>query len=129
MLGAEGMQEFISGVILHEETLYQKNDKGEPFPQALKRMGVIPGIKTDKGLVDAVSGAPGEQCTQGLDDYEKRAKKYYAAGARFCKWRKTCTRSRTGRCRTTSSTTTPRPLPSTHSCRSATGSRRSWSRR
>eukprot|EP01062_Namystynia_karyoxenos_P032530 TRINITY_DN239_c0_g1_i2.p1 TRINITY_DN239_c0_g1~~TRINITY_DN239_c0_g1_i2.p1 ORF type:complete len:407 (+),score=184.12 TRINITY_DN239_c0_g1_i2:98-1222(+) len=89
MLGAKGMERYISGVILHEETLYQKGDDGRPFPEVLSSIGVVPGIKTDKGLVPLAGGAPGEQATQGLDDYEKRAKKYYAAGARFCKWRNT----------------------------------------
>eukprot|EP01065_Artemidia_motanka_P037737 TRINITY_DN465_c0_g1_i1.p2 TRINITY_DN465_c0_g1~~TRINITY_DN465_c0_g1_i1.p2 ORF type:complete len:399 (+),score=147.66 TRINITY_DN465_c0_g1_i1:74-1198(+) len=89
MLGAKGMENYISGVIFHEETLYQKTDDGVLFPDHAKSIGVVPGIKTDKGMVPMGSGAPGEQATQGLDDYEKRAKKYYAAGARFCKWRNT----------------------------------------
>jgi len=91
MLGAKGMENYISGVIFHEETLYQKNDEGVLFPEALKKIGVVPGIKTDKGMVPSGSGAPGENSTQGLDDYAKRAAKYYAAGARFCKWRNTYT--------------------------------------
>eukprot|EP01064_Diplonema_japonicum_P014791 TRINITY_DN224_c0_g1_i1.p1 TRINITY_DN224_c0_g1~~TRINITY_DN224_c0_g1_i1.p1 ORF type:complete len:392 (+),score=129.70 TRINITY_DN224_c0_g1_i1:54-1178(+) len=89
MIGAKGMEEYVGGVIFHEETLTQKLDDGTSFPEACKAMGVVPGIKTDKGLVDAVCGAPGEQATQGLDNYEKRAKEYYAMGARFCKWRNT----------------------------------------
>ena len=89
MLGAEGLEQYISGVIFHEETLYQKSDSGVVFPEHLRKLGVIPGIKTDKGMVASGSGAPGEQCTQGLDDYEKRCSKYYSAGARFCKWRNT----------------------------------------
>ena len=52
-------------------------------------MGVIPGVKTDKGMVPAGSGAVGEQATQGLDGYGARAAGYYAQGARFCKWRNT----------------------------------------
>ena len=51
--------------------------------------GIVPGVKTDKGMVSAVSGAPGEQATQGLDGYGARAAGYYAQGARFCKWRNT----------------------------------------
>jgi len=91
MVGAKGLENYISGVIFHEETLYQKNDAGVLFPEALKKIGVVPGIKTDKGMVPSGSGAPGEMSTQGLDAYGARAAKYYAAGARFCKWRNTYT--------------------------------------
>nr|BAJ18123.1 fructose 1,6-bisphosphate aldolase [Diplonema papillatum] len=89
MLGAEGLEQYISGVIFQEETLTQKYDDGRSFPELCNSLGIVPGIKTDKGLVDAVGGAPGEQATQGLDNYEKRAAEYYAQGARFCKWRNT----------------------------------------
>eukprot|EP01063_Lacrimia_lanifica_P027950 TRINITY_DN39_c0_g1_i3.p2 TRINITY_DN39_c0_g1~~TRINITY_DN39_c0_g1_i3.p2 ORF type:complete len:375 (+),score=188.03 TRINITY_DN39_c0_g1_i3:60-1184(+) len=89
MIGAPGFEKYISGVIFHEETLYQKFDDGRSFPEVCKALGVIPGIKTDKGMVPAHNGAPGENETQGLDGYVARAAKYYAAGARFCKWRNT----------------------------------------
>lgn len=91
MLGAPGLEQYVSGVIFHEETLTQKNEAGLTFPDHLKSIGVVPGVKTDKGMVPSGSGAPGENSTQGLDDYAKRAAKYYAAGARFCKWRNTYT--------------------------------------
>jgi len=89
MLNAEGLEQYISGVILHEETFGQKSDSGIPFPELLVRKGIVAGIKTDKGLVPLVSGAPGEEATQGIDGYLARAKKYYEGGARFCKWRNT----------------------------------------
>jgi len=89
MIGAKGFEKYVSGVIFHEETLYQKFDDGRSFPQVCKDLGVLPGIKTDKGMVPANNGAAGEQETQGLDGYVVRAGKYYAAGARFCKWRNT----------------------------------------
>jgi fructose-bisphosphate aldolase class I len=76
----------ISGVILFEETLYQKTDDGTPFPDLLKSKGIIPGIKVDKGLV-TLQGTEDESTTQGLDDLAKRAAKYKAAGCQFAKWR------------------------------------------
>ncbi|CAA6660725.1 unnamed protein product [Spirodela intermedia] len=69
-----GAFECLSGVILFEETLYQNTG------------GVLPGIKVDKGTVE-LAGTDGETTTQGLDDLGKRCAKYYAAGARFAKWR------------------------------------------
>ena len=87
MIGAEGIQNYISGVIFHEETLFQKMDDGSTFPEFCTKLGVVPGIKTDRGLHPLQEGAPGEQMTEGLDGYLARGKKYHAAGARFCKWR------------------------------------------
>lgn len=87
MIGAQGVEKFVSGVIFHEETLFQKMDDGSSFPAYCAKLGIVPGIKTDRGLVDLQHGAPGEQATEGLDGYLGRAKKFYAAGARFCKWR------------------------------------------
>jgi fructose-bisphosphate aldolase class I len=85
--GAKGFEQYISGVIFHEETLTQKMASGETFAQAVAKVGVVPGIKTDGGLAPLQHGAPGEEMTQGLDNYIKRAEQYYKAGARFCKWR------------------------------------------
>ncbi|KAF3582890.1 hypothetical protein DY000_02035440 [Brassica cretica] len=76
----------LSGVILFEETLYQKSSKGTPFVDILKEGGVLPGIKVDKGTV-SLPGTNGETTTQGLDGLGERCKKYYEAGARFAKWR------------------------------------------
>merc|ERR1719361_467850 len=82
----DGWGEYCSGVILYEETLYQKSADGTPFVDIIKKAGVIPGIKVDMGTRD-LPFFPGEKYTQGLTDLDKRAAKYYEAGARFCKWR------------------------------------------
>uniref|UniRef100_A0A2P2K496 Fructose-bisphosphate aldolase n=1 Tax=Rhizophora mucronata TaxID=61149 RepID=A0A2P2K496_RHIMU len=81
-----GALQYLSGVILFEETLYQKTASGKPFPELLKENGVLPGIKVDKGTVE-LPGTNGETTTQGLDGLADRCKKYYEAGARFAKWR------------------------------------------
>jgi len=78
--------QFVSGVILYEETLYQKHQNGKPFSQLLAEQGVVPGIKVDKGLVD-LPNCPGEQITQGLDGLRERLSQYKQQGARFAKWR------------------------------------------
>jgi fructose-bisphosphate aldolase class I len=83
---APGALEYISGVILFEETLYQSAADGTPFVDILKAGGVVPGIKVDKGTVD-IAGTDGETTTQGLDSLGSRCAKYYEAGARFAKWR------------------------------------------
>jgi fructose-bisphosphate aldolase class I len=80
------LEDGISGVILFEETLYQKAADGTPFVELLKQKGVIPGIKVDKGLV-TLPGTKDESATTGLDGLGERCKKYYEAGARFAKWR------------------------------------------
>jgi fructose-bisphosphate aldolase class I len=80
------LSEYISGVILYEETLYQKTDNGELFSQLLKKNGIIPGIKVDKGTVN-LAGTNQETTTQGLDGLAERCKKYKADGADFAKWR------------------------------------------
>ncbi|BAF07044.2 fructose-bisphosphate aldolase 3, cytoplasmic [Oryza sativa Japonica Group] len=81
-----GALQHLSGVILFEETLYQKTKDGKPFVDVLKEGGVLPGIKVDKGTVE-VAGTNKETTTQGHDDLGKRCAKYYEAGARFAKWR------------------------------------------
>lgn len=83
---APDTSQYLSGVILFEETLYQKADDGTPFVKLLEAEGVIPGIKVDKGVVD-LAGTDKETTTQGLDGLGDRCKKYYEAGARFAKWR------------------------------------------
>jgi fructose-bisphosphate aldolase class I len=77
---------YISGVILFHETLYQKAEDGTPFTQLLKERGIIPGIKVDKGVVN-LAGTIGEATTQGLDDLNARCAQYYKDGCRFAKWR------------------------------------------
>ncbi|KAH9621089.1 hypothetical protein KSS87_014531 [Heliosperma pusillum] len=81
-----GAFEYLSGVILFEETLYQKSAAGKPFVDIMNEGGVLPGIKVDKGVVE-LAGTNGETTTQGLDDLGKRCAQYYSAGARFAKWR------------------------------------------
>eukprot|EP00270_Netrium_digitus_P011259 TRINITY_DN356_c0_g1_i2.p1 TRINITY_DN356_c0_g1~~TRINITY_DN356_c0_g1_i2.p1 ORF type:complete len:358 (+),score=72.06 TRINITY_DN356_c0_g1_i2:147-1220(+) len=83
---APGALQYISGVILFEETLYQKTAAGKPFVELLTENGVLPGIKVDKGTVE-VAGTNGETTTQGHDGLGGRCAEYYKAGARFAKWR------------------------------------------
>jgi fructose-bisphosphate aldolase class I len=79
------MANYVSGVIMFEETLTQKASDGRSFPEVLKANGIVTGIKTDKGTVE-IAGTHGETATQGLDDLHKRSKDYYSKGARFAKW-------------------------------------------
>ena len=82
-----GMEEFISGVILFDETIRQSTLKdGVPIPDHLTSLGVIPGIKVDKGA-HPLAGTDGEKVTEGLDGLADRLKEYYDLGARFAKWR------------------------------------------
>jgi len=83
---AEGVAEYVSGVILYEETLRQKAANGTLFVDMLKKLGIIPGIKVDTGAKD-FPGHPGEKITEGLDGLSARLKEYYDLGARFAKWR------------------------------------------
>lgn len=78
--------DFISGVILFHETLYQKADDGTPFPELLKQRGIIPGIKVDTGVVP-LFGSNDECTTQGLDELGKRCAQYKKDGCHFAKWR------------------------------------------
>ncbi|KAF2882785.1 hypothetical protein ILUMI_23297 [Ignelater luminosus] len=78
--------EYISGVILFHETLYQKADDGTPFVELLKQRGIIPGIKVDTGVVP-LFGSEDECTTQGLDDLGKRCAQYKKDGCHFAKWR------------------------------------------
>lgn len=83
---ADKIEESVSGVILFEETLYQTLDNGMTVPAHLKSKGILIGIKVDKGI-KPLAGTNGECVTQGIDDLDARCAKYYAAGARFAKWR------------------------------------------
>jgi fructose-bisphosphate aldolase, class I len=85
-----GANEFISGVILFEETLGQTSDDGTSLPDALSRQGIVPGVKVDKGKVP-LAHAPGDVITQGLDGLAERLRTYKAQGARFAKWREVYT--------------------------------------
>jgi fructose-bisphosphate aldolase class I len=80
------MRDYISGVILFDETIRQKAADGTPLVQLLTDAGSIPGIKVDAGAKD-LAGAPGEKVTEGLDGLRERLAEYHALGARFAKWR------------------------------------------
>ena len=82
----EAMNNYISGVILFEETLFQKAADGTPFVDLIRKAGAVPGIKVDKGAM-ALPGHGIETVTEGLDGLRDRLAKYHAAGARFAKWR------------------------------------------
>src|SRR6185437_13503898 len=82
---AEGMRH-ISGVILYDETIWQKGKDGTPLVEIIKKAGSIPGIKVDEG-VKPLPECPGETVTIGLDKLADRLPKYYEQGARFAKWR------------------------------------------
>jgi fructose-bisphosphate aldolase, class I len=84
----EGAEEFISGVILFDETIRQSSADGTPFPQLLESKGVIPGIKVDQGA-KPLALAEGETVTEGLDGLRGRLEEYRGLGARFAKWRAT----------------------------------------
>jgi fructose-bisphosphate aldolase class I len=81
-----GAEQFISGVILFDETLRQKTNDGVLFPDYLARKGILPGIKVDKGAMD-LALCPGEKVTEGLDGLRPRLAEYFKLGARFAKWR------------------------------------------
>jgi fructose-bisphosphate aldolase class I len=83
---ATGAEQYISGVILFDETLRQKSADGRPFPQLLASRGIIPGIKVDAGA-KPLAGFPGETVTEGLDGLRERLAEYRGLGARFAKWR------------------------------------------
>ena len=82
----EGIGEFLSGVILFDETLHQETSDGTPMARVLENAGVIPGIKVDKSTVD-LPLSDGEKFTQGLDGLGERLAEYREMGARFTKWR------------------------------------------
>jgi fructose-bisphosphate aldolase class I len=85
-LGAEGIEEYLSGVILFAETLLQKGNDKKLFPESLAARGIAPGIKVDGGT-EPMSGSPNELITQGLLDLPERLAEYKKQGAVFTKWR------------------------------------------
>jgi fructose-bisphosphate aldolase, class I len=91
LFSAPGVEQYLSGVILFDETARQKASDGTPFPQYLQKKGILPGIKVDKGLVDLPLAPKGEKVSQGLDDLGKRLEEYFKLGCRFAKWRSTIT--------------------------------------
>src|SRR5271166_3722596 len=80
------VSDYISGVIMYDETIHQKTKEGVPFPTLLTQIGVIPGIKVDTGA-KPLAGFPGETITEGLDGLRGRLAQYHRLGARFAKWR------------------------------------------
>lgn len=82
----EAMRDYISGVILYEETLFQRAADGTPLADIIRAADAVPGIKVDTGAKPMAS-FPAETVTEGLDGLRERLKKYYDAGARFAKWR------------------------------------------
>lgn len=78
--------EYVSGVILFDETIRQNGKNGKPFTETLRAAGVIPGIKVDKGTI-ALPGSPEEKITEGLDGLRTRLEEYKKLGAQFAKWR------------------------------------------
>ncbi len=83
---APGAADYISGVILYDETIRQKTKDGTPFPEYLTKKGIIPGIKVDTGA-KPLALFPRETITEGLDGLRERLVEYYKLGARFAKWR------------------------------------------
>jgi len=86
LFSTPGVEEYISGVILYDETIRQAALDGTPFPEFLSRRGILPGIKVDKGTVD-LAGFPAEKITEGLDGLRARLQEYFNLGAVFAKWR------------------------------------------
>ena len=81
-----GVSEFISGVIMQDETIRQKSSRGATLIELQIAEGIIPGIKVDTGA-KPFAGSPGETVTEGLDGLRDRLAEYHAMGARFAKWR------------------------------------------
>jgi len=86
LLTTTKINDYVAGVILYEETLNQKMSNGTSFPEELKKLGILVGIKVDKGLT-AIPNTADEQITQGLDGLGERLAEYRAKGATFAKWR------------------------------------------
>jgi len=86
LLTTPGLNEHISGAILYDETIRQSTKDGVPFTQLMKKAGIIPGIKVDKGPVP-LAGFPGDVVTEGLDGLRERLQEYARLGAQFAKWR------------------------------------------
>ncbi|WP_417482001.1 class I fructose-bisphosphate aldolase [Maricaulis sp.] len=80
------MSQYVSGVILYDETIRQKAKDGTPLTKLIEAAGAIPGIKVDTGA-KALAGSDGEMITEGLDGLRDRLADYYGLGARFAKWR------------------------------------------
>jgi fructose-bisphosphate aldolase class I len=86
ILTTPGFNDFISGVILCDETIHQSSSDGTPFVKLIAGMGIVTGIKVDGGTID-MAAHPGEKITEGLDGLRGRLAEYFKIGARFAKWR------------------------------------------
>ena len=86
LFSSKGMEKYIGGVILYDETIKQKTSSGLDVPKLISKSGSIPGIKVDTGA-KILSTSPMEKITEGLDGLRERLKEYYEFGARFTKWR------------------------------------------
>ena len=86
LFSSKGMEKYIGGVILYDETIKQKTSSGLDVPKLISKNGSIPGIKVDTGA-KTLSTSPMEKITEGLDGLRERLKEYYEFGARFTKWR------------------------------------------
>ncbi len=86
LFSTPGIEHYISGIILFEETLTQRDDHGRLLPEMLSSRGIVPGIKVDRGAVP-LAGSPGDKITEGLDGLSLRLRTYKMQGARFAKWR------------------------------------------
>jgi fructose-bisphosphate aldolase, class I len=87
LFSTPGIEQFLSGVILFDETARQKANDGTPIPEYLAKKGIVPGIKVDKGTVQLPLALQGELVTEGLDGLSKRLEDYFKMGCRFAKWR------------------------------------------
>ena len=86
LLSSPGLEEYISGVILYDETIRQSSADGTPFPKMLESKGILPGIKVDTGSKPLALDND-EQVTEGLDGLRDRIEEYVSLGAKFAKWR------------------------------------------
>jgi fructose-bisphosphate aldolase class I len=86
LFSTQGVEQYLSGVILFDETVRQKANDGSPIPQYLAKKGILPGVKVDKGLAN-IPFTNEEKVTEGLDGLQKRMKEYFDLGCRFAKWR------------------------------------------
>jgi fructose-bisphosphate aldolase, class I len=86
LFSTKGLERYVSGVILYDETIRQKSANRAPFVELLAKGGIVPGIKVDTGAKD-LALCPGEKVTEGLDNLAKRCAEYVKMGAKFAKWR------------------------------------------
>jgi fructose-bisphosphate aldolase class I len=86
LVTAPNAADYISGVILYDETIRQESSDGMPFPEMLEKVGILPGIKVDTGA-KPLAFAPEEKVTEGLDGLRDRIAEYVDMGAKFAKWR------------------------------------------